>query len=591
MFWTLLACQCAQGPVEDAGLMGQGLMWPFPNAQLMVDGRVSIPSEAVPYVDTPMPTERLAWRDGFSPVQTAVIQLDDVDAGALPGAGSGLGGSVRLIDLDTGEELLCFAELDADPAARTPALLIRPLEAMQPGHRVAVVVTTDAAARPERIQDLLDGRPPDDMSEEVADGTLTLFDELADLGVATNTIAVAGDFPVGDPTPTLRQVMDGTEIPESWEITKVVDSDEDPNALPEGVWRKITGTYTTTNWLPDDFLLDMDADGAVYPSGEVEAELYIQVPESVRDKEPGTVPVVVFGHGLLRDPALILNDDSDIGHFVELFNRMEVIVVATTWRGLTRKDSPDVVWTANDMGRFPEVTERLHQGVANTSALSRMVIDGDLLDEPSLEGLADPSAVSFYGVSLGGIMGAVTMANSPWIDRGVLHVAGSSWGVTFTRSANYKDFGALVEDGIRDPLDRQLVYALTQLFWDPVDPANYGPELAERDVLLQYAVNDDEVSNLGTELLARAAGWPLLAPSSTTPVGLSTGTFPVNGPAVVQFDPLLGDPDNGNQPATVTNAHREPRKWESAKLQSIDFLVAEPGMINHYCGAEVCTPD
>jgi len=220
-----------------------------------------------------------------------------------------------------------------------------------------------------------------------------------------------------------------------------------------------------------------------------------------------------------------------------------------------------------------------------------MVIDGDLLQDPTLEGLADPTSVSYYGVSLGGIMGGVTMAHSPWIERGVLHVAGSSWGVTFTRSANYKDFGTLVEDGISDPLDRQLVYALTQLYWDPVDPANYGAELAQRDVLLQYAVHDDEVSNLGTELLARAAGWPLVSPSSTTPVGLSSGTLPSTASALVQYDPLLGDPDNGNQPATVTNAHREPRMWESAKLQSIDFLVEEPGVINHYCGADVCTPD
>jgi len=294
---------------------------------------------------------------------------------------------------------------------------------------------------------------------------------------------------------------------------------------------------------------------------------------------------------LLRDPSLFLDDEDDTGHFIELFDRMEVIVIATTWRGLTRKDTPDVIWAANDLGRFNEVTERLHQGLANTVALARYAVDGDLLEEPLLEGLADSSRVSYYGVSLGGIMGGVAVANSPHLERALLHVGGSSWGLTFTRSANYEDFASLVEDGIDDPLHRQLLYALTQLFWDPVDPGSYGAELADREVLLQYAINDDEVTNLGTEILGRAAGWPLVLPSSTRPFGLSTTTFPAQAPALVQFDPLLADPDNGNQPATVTGAHRAPRQWESAKLQAIDFLVAEPGIINHYCGDEVCTPD
>ena len=594
MIWTLLlACGggCSQGPSGDGGQLGQGVMWPFPNADLVADGHLDIPSDQVPYVDTPMPTERLSWRTGFSPVQTALVRLEDVNLDALPQPNSGLGGSVRIVDMDTGNELLCFAEVDNDAAAFEPALLIRPQEPMPVGHRIAVVVMTDAAARPERVQVLLDGDVPEDISIEQANHYVALYEDLDALGIPMDSIAVAWDFPIGDPTGTLRQVMAGTEVPQAWSVTKVVDSDDDPGALPDGVWRKITGTYTTTNWLPDDFLLDLEPDGTVHPAGTVEAELYIQVPESVRNKEPGTVPIVVFGHGLLRDPAMILNDDEDTGHFVELFNRMEVIVVATTWRGLTRKDSPDVVWAANDMGRFPEVTERLHQGVANTSALSRMVVDGDLLDEPALEGLGDPSQVSYYGVSLGGIMGGVTVANSPWIERAVLHVAGSNWGLTFTRSANYKDFGTLVEDGIRDPTDRQLLYAVTQLYWDPVDPANYGAELSDREVLVQYAVYDDEVSNLGTELLARAAGWPLINPSSTSPPDLASGTCPMTAPAIVQFDPLLGDSDNGNQPSTVTGAHREPRKWESAKLQSIDFLVDEPGVINHYCGSEVCTPE
>ncbi len=588
ILWLLACSNALDG---DGGQLGVGTIWPFPNADLMRDGHLAIPVGQLPLVDTPFPVDRLAWRTGFSPVQTSVVVLDDVDASALPGPVNAGAGSVRILDLDSGMELPSFSELDSTPGLDRPALLIHPLAPMPVGHTVAVVVTTQAAPRPERIEALLEGDPPADLTDEQVAHYVDLYEQIDGLGVPLDDIAIAWDFPIGDGTSTLRQVAQGTELPTGYVIHKVVDSDESPGALPDGVWRKITGTFTTTNWLPDDFTLELGADGSVTPAGEVEAELYIHVPESVRDAEPGTVPVVVFGHGLLRDPAIILNDSEDVGHFVELFDRMGVIVLATTWRGLTRKDTSDVVWAANDMGRFNEITERLHQGVANTSALARYAVEGDLLDDPLLEGLADSSQVSYYGVSLGGIMGSVTLANSPHIQRGLVHVAGSSWGLTFTRSANYSDFADLVEDGIGEAHERQLVYALTQLYWDPVDPANYGPELAGRDVLLQYSVNDDEVTNLGTEILGRAAGWPLINPSSTRPEGLSPSTCPTTAPAMVQFDPLLGDPDNGPMPATVTGAHREPRKWESAKLQAIDFLVLEPGTINHYCGSEVCTPD
>ena len=95
------------------GLLGQGLSWPFPSAHLVEDGHLAIPSSelALPEGSTPLPTERLAWRTGFSPVQTAAVQLEGVDAAALPGADQvGTPGSVRLVDLDTGTELPMFAE-------------------------------------------------------------------------------------------------------------------------------------------------------------------------------------------------------------------------------------------------------------------------------------------------------------------------------------------------------------------------------------------------------------------------------------------------------------------------------------------------
>jgi hypothetical protein len=129
-----------------------------------------------------------------------------------------------------------------------------------------------------------------------------------------------------------------------------------------------------------------------------------------------------------------------------------------------------------------------------------------------------------------------------------------------------------------------------QLYWDPVDPIVYVDDLQDRSLLLQVAVGDDEVTNLGSETLARSAGWPMLTPSATTPEGLSGQDAPGFGPVLVQFDPEMGNPEQGNVPMDRTGAHREPRTWEATKLQTLTFLGAETqGQVVHYCGTEVCT--
>ena len=62
----LLACSGGQEPVFDPaqGLLGQGITWPFPNAQLIQDGQVAIPGDELPLPEgaSPLPVERVAWR-------------------------------------------------------------------------------------------------------------------------------------------------------------------------------------------------------------------------------------------------------------------------------------------------------------------------------------------------------------------------------------------------------------------------------------------------------------------------------------------------------------------------------------------------
>lgn len=120
---------------------------PFPHAGLVVDGHLALdPGDfETPYDGTPVDTEHVAWRTGFSRVQTTVFQPDQaLDPAFLPGQAEGTAtGSVQLWDLTAGAAQPCFAEVDLYPDNdEVPTLLVRPLVPLAVGHRVAVVVTT-----------------------------------------------------------------------------------------------------------------------------------------------------------------------------------------------------------------------------------------------------------------------------------------------------------------------------------------------------------------------------------------------------------------------------------------------------------------
>jgi len=572
------------------GLLGQGLSWPFPSAHLVEDGHLAIPSSelALPAGSTPLPTERLAWRTGFSPVQTAAVQLEGVDAAALPGADQvGTPGSVRLVDLDTGTELPMFAELDAHPDAVAdgdPTLLVRPLKAMPVGHRVAVVVLDDAAPRPDAFQDVVDaeGAWPDHYRELLAD-----LDGLG-LGFGAEDIALAWDFPIGDGTRTLRGMLADLPVPEAWRFDTVLDVDAGSDIAP-GIWKRLEGSFTGTDFLVDDLELDLDEDGVASTTGAVEVELFVYLPETVRHAEPGTVPVLVFGHGLLADPNKFLDDDGDAHGVIALLNDLGAIAVATTWRGLTTDDRLHGIEVAGDFGRFNELTERAAQGVVNALSLVSFVQDGELLADPLLEGLPDRDAVSWYGISLGGTLGAVVQANSDRIDRAVYHVGGAAWSMMLERSSAWVTFEPILALAIEEPEDRQHLYALSQLFWDPVDSSGYAGDLSGRSDLLQMAVGDDTVTNLATELLLRSTGWPLFQPASYLPAAVGVTDMPGVGPGATQFDPLLEHPPEENRPAENVGSHTEPRTWESVRYQTLRFLRS--GEIVHPCGQQACTAE
>lgn len=585
MLLLLLACPAAEDTAVDSlgGALGQGRQNPFPSVELIgEDGHIALVEG-----DLPVKEGGAAWdfsafaaREGFSVVQPSVVAFDvAIDVESVGGQDSvATDGTVRLVDLDTGEALWCFAELDAAPEAMASGLrplIVRPMQAFTPGHRIAVVVTSGVTSG---------GKP---LSLPEPEGHYAeLHESLAGLG--QTDVVLAWDFPVARGNALLDAALAataGTPGAPTW--SREWDADVEGAEPPAGLWRLAQGTHPVVNLLVDENHMELDENRVPAVQGTVDAYLMVAVPESVRDAAPGTVPVLVFGHGILSDPSDYLRADDDGSGLVAFANEMGAIVVATEWTGLGGDDRLHAIEVADEFVRFDEMPQMLSQGVSNTVALLAAVREGTLMDEPIFGGLADRAKVSYYGISLGGIEGAVMLANQDVVERGVLHVGGAAWSTMLERSAQWPPFDLVVSRNFPDPFQRQVLYAASQVLWDPVDPATYASELSSGQWLWQEAIGDEQVPNLTTELLARSTGATLGEPATTAPAGLPSAPMPFTGIGLTQFDPQLGLPAPENRPAPITDAHTVPRTWPGARAQAIHFL--QTGEVAHYCGSAPCS--
>ena len=578
------------GEFDDEGGLSGNILNPFPNPWLITDGHVDIPADQLPPTDTPFPVLRVSHRSGFSPVQVITLRIPDVDCSECPDwqdltPGEG---SVLMWDRTTSEFLPVMAELDAYPGATNPTLLIRPQIALADGHDIGVVVTTSAVDRPQRFQNLLDG------AESVhKDHYAGLMADAESMGIDADSVALAWDFPIGGANIKLTSAVAQIEVPSNFDFLYIKNADDGDN-VPGPTWRMARGYFNTQDFLNNDQLA-LNADGTVNVTGVDDPPLIIAIPESVKDAPAGSVPVIVYGHSLLSSAKIEVYDFYGAIH--DIANDLGMIVIATNWGGLDSDDLLIAVNTANDFGKMPRLTGHMVQGQANQQALVKLAIEGDLFDDPVFEGvsgqkLADPDDVNFWGMSLGGILGGVFMAQDAPINAGVLNIGGGGWSSLLERSTNWNQFEFMIVASLPKPEDRQLYYAVAQLFWDDVDPMSYTETLKTRMVLMQESRGDDAVCNMASRTLARSIDLPVLRPEVELPWGFDAvdANLPAGSRAIVQFDSERDLPAVGNRPADFTGAHTATTWWDESIDQAVDFLTPGlAGQVNHYCDDTPCT--
>ncbi|MEZ4267407.1 MAG: hypothetical protein R3F39_13590 [Myxococcota bacterium] len=187
----------------------------------------------------------------------------------------------------------------------------------------------------------------------------------------------------------------------------------------------------------------------------------------------------------------------------------------------------------------------------------------------------DMSRVSYYGVSLGGIMGPQLLATRDGIGAAVLSVAGGRLVQIITDSTQFGIFLTIVESLVDSPDDVERLLPAVQTLMDPGDPATFAPHIL-RDRLLDpaatpphllftMAIADEIVPNSMNHALARAFDLPVAGE-----VWLEPGLLPHVG------TPLSGNVD-GSATAGLFQYNRvtlsQGQKPQPASHNTVPFCI------------------
>lgn len=618
----------ALGVAADCNPLGLNhCMTPWPSSVFAVDdattatgrrlnlGAETLPDNADGYFIAP---DWFNERDGFSPAAPMIMSFPGgVDpsnlvhyydyADSLTDASPTV-----LINMDTGERVAHFAELDA-PTADEPdrqALYIRPATRLDGSTRYAAGIRTSLKSRDggelpisAGWQSLLDGTDSgNDRLEAVRPRYDDIFAAFEAEGISRDDLVVAWDFTtVSDDTHMVDMLaardramaLFGTAGENmTFEVTEMSEH-SDPDIAYD-----IKGTFTTPLFLTNNgafaprTILARGADGLPEAQGMYEVTFRSIVPEcALSAAEP--VPIMLYGHGLF-------GDDNEVASGATRDAAAEVcaVVVGTDWRGMSARDIGAVARALNNLNFGDEIFETLVQGIVNFIGLEHIargpLAEGLWVDEQN-DSYVDPTRVYYYGLSQGGIFGTTFMAYDPFIERGVVGVGAINYSLMLERSSNWPTYRLIMAGAYQDKLDVAVLIGVMQMMWDATDPVGTAhialepgaiPGTPDKQLIMQIGVADNQVPNVASEYQARTMGIPVLGPAPYEPYLVPETTGPLDGSALVIFDGGLPAMPTTNTPPQDLGAHSMPRSQPAAWRQMAEFFSS--GTIVHTCGETAC---
>lgn len=561
---------------------------------------------------TVLDRELFAREDGFSPA-TGILayfgsRLDTSNLPSIHHPEDSLteNSLVQLFRYQDGERVPLFAEVDAQAGdSQEQALKIRPMKRLDTSTRYVCVIKKglkDEAGNeipvPEPFKSLRDGKKT---KSEVVEGYRARAEEnikfLKDQGLKKSDLLLAWDFTTAsEATITGPLVAMRDKALADWNSSNLgytIDSAEDS---PSGyISRRIKGRFQVPWFLNTDEKIILGSDGKPVMAGLGEVTFTAHIPKSVA-MAAVTAPVLIYGHGLFGTAEEEMWTDFQQG----LADNLQMVQVGTDWIGVSKPDVGMVAQAIGNLNQVVLVTERIMQAHVNFVILAHLAKE-KLTNDPVFriagQPKANPGEVYYLGISNGGVQGSTFMALSPDVLRGVVNVPGAVWSMMLERSFVFKSLIDLLKAQFPNPLDRQIVLALVQVFFDPIDPINFGPHAvndplgtAKKTILVQESFGDALVPNLATETLARTMGLPGLAPLVSPVYGITEENSPLSGSGFTIFNtnptPLPGDT---NVPMSQDNiAHEGCRRLVGAVEQMKEFFKPD-GKIVQTCNGS-CDP-
>jgi len=518
-----------------------------------------------------------------------------------------------LLDAETGERVAHFVELDMrTPKVDQRLIVVHPATPLRHGVRYVFAARGlgkqgggQVEASP-AFAALRDKVGTDDMSVEGqrVHYNLDIFPVLAEAGFAREELQIAWDFVTVSRENSLGRmewlrddVLDaiGPDGPDYVIKSSIDDDCTNPEV---SIGRTLLVDMTTPLYTTEDkagTLMTRGPDGMPFRNGTTEVEVLLRIPCSLIDQDqPRSGRVLQYGHGLLGGKG-----EAQGGYLSRMANENGWVILASDWTGMKSQDVvPIVEILTTNPTNFPAIPERSMQGFTELIAALRMV-NGKLRSDPMLMfkgaggaySAIDPEKHSYYGNSQGGILGAAYLALSPDIDRGVLGVGGMPYVLLLPRSHDFENFFQLLKSAYGDHRDIMLLIAAYQNMWDPGEGAGWAwamnrepnPDVGAKQVLMQVAIGDAQVTNVGAQIQARAFGASTVAPQTKPVWGVEEKQPGFVGSAYVEwrYTDVPADPIDNTPPNSDTDPHECPRREPAAQKQLRDFL--EEGVVNQYC--------
>ncbi|MDP6912835.1 MAG: hypothetical protein QF736_02790 [Candidatus Thalassarchaeaceae archaeon] len=569
--------------------------------RLDIDGQAIPDSASAPSEDFHM----LDYKDGHSPstqIFTTFSSLPDISGlasqdsihlSSLPDHNS------LLLNMDTGQITEHWVEISSRTQEDEPILVhVRSLGGLDHNTQYAVAFRGLSDENGDPIEPfpgfkaLRDGLVTDNQQiESLRPGYENMFTSLAEIGYERQDITSAWWFHTASTQSITGDIIsmrnDATQRLGDHGIGCNVKSVIENYAEDNTTLRRISGTITTPHYLESTYpptAMTRSENGTPEFNFLTEVVFTVTIPMSAAETSQ-PAPLVVLGHGFLG------NGEGMVSGFRGWANDSGVATIGTDFKGWSSDGDFDAVtFGLMNVNYLQHQSERLQQSVINHLAMIT-TIKGVCSDIPEFYhngvNLVDTTDIDYMGVSLGGIRGPSMLSLIPEIDRGVLWVAGSSFGFIAERSTQYTQFEDLFASPLayESTMDRSILIALMQSMWDTTEPETYLPfidggmdgELHPYEVLYVVSINDAQVTTLSADRASRTSGIPVLSNSTYHPHGLEVVDAPVSGSAIVYFDGNFPAVPSGNIQGPMAYhslAHNQVLGYGPAVDLATDFLLS-----------------